>query len=80
MQKEVIISFFPMNELAKLKMEARILLDAVNQNCESFKDGSGLAGTHYNPGNIFETYTFKERLKMLKQNVKEFGALYSFNN
>ena len=80
MQKVVIISRFSINELAKLKMEARILLEAVNQNCESFISGRGMAGIHYNLGNIFETYTFKERLKRLKQNVKEFGALNSFDN
>ena len=60
--------------LANLKMEARTLLDAVNQNYESFESGRGLANIHYKSGNIFETCSFKERLKILKQNMKEFTA------
>ena len=74
MQKVFIASTISLVNLASLKIEARCLLEAVNQSREDFDCGSGMANIHYHQGNIFETYTFKERLKMLKQGVKEFSA------
>ena len=74
MQKVFIASTLSLVNLASLKTEARYLLEAVNLSREDFECGRGMANIHYHPGNIFETSTFKERLKMLKQSVKEFSA------
>lgn len=58
-----------MTEVIDLKKEARRLLDEVNQYAEKSPNGTRISNSHYDFENIFEEYSFKERLNNLKQKI-----------
>lgn len=57
-----------MTEVTNLKMEARRLLDEVNNYFERSPNGARILSSTYDYGNIYED-SFKERLHRLKQKV-----------
>lgn len=58
-----------MTEVTNLKMEARRLLDEVNQYFERSPNGARITNSPYDFENIFEDYSFKVRLNNLKQKI-----------
>jgi hypothetical protein len=63
-----------MTEVTNLKMEARRLLDEVNQNFERSPNGTRITNSSYGYENIFEAYSFKDRLNNLKQKIHALSA------
>ncbi len=58
-----------MNEITHLKIEARKLLDEVNRNDERSANGSRLGNAVYGFENNVAEYSFKEKLKHLRQRI-----------
>ena len=63
-----------MSEITNLKIEARRLLEQVNQNFERSPNGARVSYWPYDSNNIFEEHSFKERLRNLKQRIQAFSA------
>ncbi|MEP6713881.1 MAG: hypothetical protein ABJA37_15750 [Ferruginibacter sp.] len=58
-----------MNEITYLKIEARKLLDEVNRNDRLYLHESRLSHAIYEPQNIADLYSFKEKLRDIKQRI-----------
>ena len=64
-----------MTELTNLKIEARRLLEQVNQNFERPPNGARISYWRpHDSNNIFEEHSFKEMLRNLKQRIEAFSA------
>ena len=62
-----------MTEVTNLKMEARRLLDEVNNYFERSPNGARILSSTYDYGNIYED-SFKDRLHRLKQKIHELSS------
>lgn len=58
-----------MSEIINLKIEARRLLNEVNLDAENSQDRGRISTSPDNVENIFENFSFKERLNDLKQKI-----------
>ncbi len=66
-----------MNELILLKIEARKLLDRVNQHTETSPNGKRAISSPWDAVNLYHEVSFKEQVKSIR---KKFHSLYSQNN
>ncbi len=66
-----------MNELILLKIEARKLLDQVNQRVETSPNGKRAISSPWDAENLYHEVSFKEQVKSIR---KKFYSLYSQNN
>lgn len=58
-----------MNDVTNLKIEAKHLLDEVNQYAEIFPNGKRISNSPYDFESIFEEHSFKQKLNDLKQKI-----------
>lgn len=66
-----------MNELILLKIEARKLLDQVNEHVETSPNGKRAISSPWDAENLFHEVSFKKQIKDLR---KKFYSLHSQNN
>ncbi len=59
-----------MTEVINLKIEARKLLDEINQNTEGSPHEKRISNSSYTYENIFEAFSFKERVNDLKERYR----------